>query len=762
MSGLKRIFTNTVLVMVVFSGSAWAQMDHIRVRPLAANIIVPQSRERAFRPDRQNYIQVTKISVLIDILESTAVTTIEIQLQNTSGSRQEAELIVPVPAGAVVRGFAYDGPSGEITAEVLAKDEAKRIYQQLVSKVRDPALVEFIGYNLIRSSVFPVEPHGKQKVRLTYEHLLEADDNRVDYFLPRTESLEYNVPWDIKVTIKSKRPISTVYSPTHKLTGMKKLDLRSMAETEGPIVVMVESEHGRTEPGPFRLSYLFVKNGVTASMFTYPDAKVSGGYFLLLAGLGADVTKREEESPIKREITLVIDRSGSMHNEKIEQVKEAAMQIIAGLKTGEAFNICIYNNSTQWFSKKPVLKSKETEEAAKKYIEGVTATGGTNIYDALKEALAQEPTKDMLPIVLFLTDGLPTVGTTSEVMIRQLVEKSNPHKRRVFTIGVGVDVNAPLLEKIADITRAKAEFVLPREDVEVKVGRVFAKLTGPVLADVEMEIVKDDGEPAVGRTRDIMPEKLPDMFEGDQMVLLGQYVGKEPVTFEITGNYMGRKRTFKFDFDFDKADVRNGFVPRLWAGRKIAQLIDEVRQMGAEPGTSSNDPKVKELTDEIVRLSTEFGILTEYTAFLAREGTNLADSHGIRAKAAEVLEVRAMRERSGYGGVNQGLNLAAQQSQGRLNMSNEYYDMDMKRVSITNVQQINDRAYYQRRGRWIDSRIVDKEAHIEPKKVIEFGSDEFMELAQKLARENRQGSIALRGDIILVVDGEPVLIRNSN
>ncbi|MHC4617576.1 MAG: VIT domain-containing protein, partial [Planctomycetota bacterium] len=495
-----------VVAMAFLVGEARAHLNHVGVRPLASNVIVPQSRARAFAPRQRGAIEITKVSALVDIFESTATTTIEIHLRNTGNRREEAELIFPVPDGAVVRGFAYDGPSGEITAKVLPKDEARRIYEQLVSKIRDPALVEFVGYNLIRSSVFPVEPRGKQKVRLTYEHLLEVDGNRVDYVLPRTESLEYAVPWDITVKIRSKRPIATVYSPTHKLVGMKEVDLKSMHDANGAIVITVRTEKPTTEPGPFRLSYLLQENGVTASMFAYPDGKVGGGYFLLLAGLPAEVPKVRDDPAIKREVTLVIDRSGSMRNEKIQQVKEATLQIIAGLKTGEAFNICIYNNTVEWFSRKPVIKTKETEEAARKYVEGITATGGTNIHDALLQALAQEPVEGMLPIVLFLTDGVPTVGNTSEVTIRELVTKSNPHKRRVFTFGVGVDVNAPLLEKIADASRAKAEFVLPKEDVEVKIGRVFKKLTGPVLADVELELTERSGSAAIGRTRDILPD----------------------------------------------------------------------------------------------------------------------------------------------------------------------------------------------------------------------------------------------------------------
>jgi len=741
-----------VFSLLAFGATVMAQPAHISVRPLASNIIVPQSRAVSFAPDRRQAIRITSIDVKIDIIESTAATTIEIHLQNNTSRRQEAELIVPVPDGAVVRGFAYDGPGGMITAEVLPKDEAKRIYRQLVSKVRDPALVEFVGYNLIRSNVFPVEARGRQKIRLTYDHLLESDGNRIDYVLPRTESLEYAVPWNIAADIRSKRPICTVYSASHKL------DIKRISNKH--LTVKITTDAVKT-PGPFRLSYLVGEGDMTASMFAYPDKKVGGGYFLLLAGLPAEPAGDGEDA-IKREVTLVIDRSGSMRNEKIEQVKEAALQILSGLDKGETFNIIIYNDTVESFSKKPVKKNKKTTASAAGYIEGVTAMGGTNIHEALKTALDQEPTEGYLPIVLFLTDGLPTVGQTSEIAIRNVVIKENPHRRRVFTFGVGVDVNAPLLEKIAEASRAKAEFVLPGEDVEVKVAKVFKRLAGPILADAELEVTTKQGDPAVGRTRDILPAVLGDLFEGDQLVLLGQYIGDDPVTFRISGNYLNRKRTFRFAFKFDKADRKNGFVPRLWASRKIAVLIDAVRQLGADGTVSADNPRVKELTDEIVRLSTEFGILTEYTAFLAREGTDLSDNVAVRHETATVLERRAMRSRSGYGGVNQSFNLGAQKAQTRLNMRNDYYDEQMNRVSVTSVRQVNDRAYYRRGSRWVDSRLVENESdHAGKAHVIEFATKEYFELLEKLAEEHQQASVALEGDILLMVDNRAVLVRNA-
>jgi Ca-activated chloride channel homolog len=727
-----------------------AEVKHVEIPSPFSNVLMPQSRHYSFAPQGTTAVRITQVEALVDILDAAATTTVEISLENNTNARQEAELMFPVPDGAVIRGFAYDGPGGEVTARVLPMEEAKKIYEQLVAKIKDPALVEFAGYNLVRSSVFPIDAGKKQKVRLTYENLLTVEGNRLDYCLPRSESVEYNVPWTITVNIKSRHPISTVYSSSHEVEKERK--------GEHKMTVKLTSL-AKTAPGPFRLSYMTEQDGVTASMFAYPDDKGDSGYFLLLVGLPADAFKGKNTPAIKREITLVIDHSGSMRGEKIAQVKEAAQQIIAGLKDGETFNIIIYSDNVERFSDGPVVQNKENAEAARKYIDAIRSTGGTNLHEALRTALEQKPAADTLGIVLFLTDGLPTVGNTSEVAIRELVTKSNPYNRRVFTFGVGVDLNAPLLQKIAEDSRAKSEFVLPNENVEVKVGRVFRALTGPVLTDPQIHIESTNAAiSAVGRITEMLPSKLPDMFDGDQLILLGRHIGTEPVVFDLMGNYLGTKKSFAFKFDFVKASSKNGFVPRLWASRKIAELSDTIRQMGADGKVGKDDPKIRELVSEIVKLSTEYGILTEYTAFLAREGTDFHHTNETIGGATDAFYSRAVATRAGLGGVNQSYNMTAQKSQSTMNYANEYYDQNMQRVSVTGVQQINDRAYYHRGNRWVDSRLVSDEA-AKPAKTIEYGSPEFFELLKKLETSNQQGSVALGGEILLLVDGERVLVK---
>ncbi len=519
-----------IILFALAGTAALAQVSHDRPQALASHIIVPHARPFT---DQAGTVRVTEVNAAIEIIEGVATTTLDLSLTNGTGARLEAELVLPVPAGAVLRGFTFQGSAAEPTAQLLAKDEARRIYDSIVAKTRDPALLEFLGHGAIRSSVFPVEPHGAQTVRVTYEHILPIDGDRVDYLLPRTESIDYHTPWHIAVKIRSKQALSTIYSPSHKLETIRSRD---------NIVTTRLAADATTEPGAFRLSYLLERNGITASLLAYPDPKIGGGYFLLLAGAPVKAPKNHS---IQREVTLVLDRSGSMAGEKLEQVRAAALQVLEGLDDGEAFNIIIYHEAVESFAAEPVVKNSETMRAARAYLKGIRVRGGTNIRDALVEALRAKPREGMLPIVLFLTDGLPTVGETSEKAIREVASRANPHERRIFTFGVGVDVNTPLLDKIALETRATSTFVLPKEDVELKVGQVFKRLVGPVLAGPKLEVIdpRKPGGVAFGRVRDLTPAKLPDLFEGDQLVLLGQYVGDEPITFTMEGNDFGEVTT---------------------------------------------------------------------------------------------------------------------------------------------------------------------------------------------------------------------------
>ncbi len=733
-------------------------------------IIMPPRPLPRPRPLPHEPVRLTAASAAISVDEQAAATRLELTLTNPSGMQQEAVVMIPVPEGVAVRSLEYDGVGPEPVAKVLPRDEARRIYDAIVNKTRDPALVEFAGTNMIRTSAFPIPAGKSQKLAITFEQVLGADGDRVDYWLPRSDSLaQSDVSWTISATIKSSRAIAGVYSASHELDVTR--------DAPGQVRVKVSSgSQADAARGSFRLSYLLQPrkgDGVAATLMAYPDPDVrggEGGYFLLLGGMPPTPADAEKQ---KREVVLVLDRSGSMRGEKIEQVRRAALQVVEGLEWGEAFNIIDYSDSIAAFADKPVIKDQASLEKARAYIRGLEANGGTNLHDALLEAMRPEPTKGMLPLVIFLTDGLPTVGERSEVKIRDDAKAANKFNRRVFTFGVGFDVNSPLLSGLGKASRGASTFVLPQEDVEVKVSQVFRRLNGPVLALPRLTVL-GDGTPG-GVLRELMPGELPDVFEGDQIVVLGQYAKAADMRLRLEGEQHGKKVTFEFEVSTKGATVRNAHVARLWARAKIGMMIDEVRQAGASGGVG--EARMKELTDEIVRLSTKWGILTEYTSFLATpEAERMAGDELRRANlrvAREYLHERAEKGRSGAGGVSQemnsaGLSAARAPAGGGGNVaapapaaqSQTYYAADMKEVEVRVIQQNADMALYLRNNRWIDSRLIEKEKEA-PEVTIELGTPAYTKLVDELVAQGRQSILANKGELYILHQSQRVLVKNQ-
>ncbi|MSR29690.1 MAG: VWA domain-containing protein [Phycisphaerales bacterium] len=738
--------------------------------PSVSHVIVPQHRVVPLRPGVAQGIVLTQVDSAVAIVGRVAQTTLDLSVYNPSPTPAEAVLLVPVPAGATVKGFAFSAAPGQMVsnpegvANIMPRDDARRLYDSIVRASRDPGLLEFAGATLIRSSVFPIGAGATQKIRVEWEELLASNDGRLDYILPRSEHLRQEAPWSMRVTVESSGGIAAVYSPSHALIEVH----RGPDSTKRQFVLDAQTQRA---PGPFMLSVLPAQGlGATATIAGYPDPTEGGGYFMLLGGVAPSSSSG---NAIPREVTIVLDRSGSMAGGKLDQAKLAIVQIVESLLPGERFNIIDYSNGVSLFAREPVAADGKAMVEARAYVATLRPSGGTNISDALVEALRQPHTVGTVPIVLFLTDGLPTVGQTSERAIREIAEKGNPHSRRIYAIGVGADVNVPLLDRIADITRAKAAYIVPGEDVEVKVAQVAKQLSGPVLADIELTARDSGGAEDTRRIHDLAPRRIPDVFAGEQLVVFGAYRGEKPALLELKARTPGGSVGATVPFDPAIATTRHAYVARLWATRRIAELVDEVRQLssdrptvpvGTTPGL--DDPRAKELVDEIVRLSARFGILTEYTAFFANEGTNLGDWGGLARGCRERLEKRAVMTRTGAAALNQGINFNDMKGKAQVAYDNRFIDESLQAQTISTVQQVSDRCFYNNSGRWVDSQLVASGREAVPTEsitideTVEFGSERHLALIAELAAEGRQGVLSLPGDTIVRHQTRNILVRN--
>lgn len=733
----------------------------------ARNIILPQ--RRVIRPaDRmvRQAVGMEKVNARILVNGRSAVTTLELNVRNDGSSPAEAELLLPVPEGVVVKGFYYGDGKTAWQASLMPAAEARRLYDRIVARRKDPALLEFAGYGAIRTSVFPVPPRSSVKLGVVYEELLTPTEHRLDYVLPRTEALSGSVPWTVRVELApGKDGPGNVFTPSHQ---MERHELG-----DGTVVLTLAEE--RMSPGPFRLSWLETRGrkgkahaAPDTSIYASPDAEGGkNGYFLAMVGKDG----RPGANTILREVTLVLDRSGSMRGEKLASMKEAAKRIVSGLKPGERFNIITYNEGVNLFEAAPVEKNAASEKAAHAWLDAVAARGGTNVHEALSSALAQPSHEGMLSVVLFLTDGLPTIGRTSEKDIVALAGEGNKAERRIFTIGVGEDVNAPLLRRMAEISGGLPSYVLSGENLEVKLEQVFRRLYGPVFRKVRYTVCSPDGKEQPGRVQDAIPSgTLPDIYSGTPAVLAGRYIGTE--RFLIRGTCVDRnneERAFSIVVDPRRiASMKDDFVARLWAARKIGSLETALMDMGdtfSGTGMRGTNPKTAELVEEIMRLSRDFGIMSSAASFFAddRSSGPWRREHVLPGSSPRGgLVGRVMQEsREGLDAIALQENAVAKKKELTLNKYNVQMDRRGRTVSFGHTAQIAQNGYFNRNGVWMESTVLSLPDGGRAVKTVQVGTPEYAAVADRLVKTNRQGLLALDGSVMLLLDGETVLMQNS-
>ncbi|MDH7570809.1 MAG: VWA domain-containing protein, partial [Armatimonadota bacterium] len=310
-----------------------------------------------------------------------------------------------------------------------------------------------------------------------------------------------------------------------------------------------------------------------------------------------------EESRAAKEITFVLDTSGSMSGEKLDQAKRALKFALDHLNRNDRFNLISFSGDVELFRPHLVDATPESVAAARRFVEELQARGGTNIHDALLAALKQQsPRRGVPAMILFLTDGLPTVGVTDLKEILSNVNKTRVEGLRLFVFGVGDDVNTYLLDRLSGENGGVSEYVRPGEDLEVKVSSFYTKIATPALSNLELDY-------GGAEVYDVYPKRLPDLFAGTQVLVTGRYRKPGRFTLTLRGSVGGEPRRFTYPADFSGEDRGTSFIPRIWATRKVGYLLDELRLHGHN----------QELVDEVTRLGMEYGIVTPYTSALVEE-----------------------------------------------------------------------------------------------------------------------------------------------
>ncbi len=549
---------------------------------------IPPPRVYPFAP-----LEMTYAKVNARVTDQIAVTSVDQEFYNPNPQRLEGTFIFPVPKGAQINKFTMEIDGKQVEAELLAAEKAKRIYEDIVRKMKDPALLEYSGRDLFKVRIFPIEPNSKKRITLSYSQLLKADDGLVNYVLPLNTEKYSAKPIkhvSVKLELETKRPLKSIYSSSHSVE----------IKRNGANRAVVAYEATEVKPdADFQLYYSTEKDEIAANLLSY---RTSGedGYFVLLVSPGIDV---KEKQVVLKDVAFVLDTSGSMAGKKLDQAKKALQFCVENLNDGDRFEIIRFSTEVEPLFDKFVDASKANRSKANDFIKELRPIGGTAIDDALRKALALRPEKSDRPfVVIFLTDGRPTIGTTDEEQIVAGVRKSSGNTR-IFCFGIGTDVNTHLLDKITEETRAFSQYVLPEEDIEVKVSNFFSKIKEPVLANPKLAFTGDI------RVTKLYLAPLPDIFKGEQLIVVGRYTGKGDSAVIIEGAVNGTPKKFTYEVKFPGESGDHEFIPRLWATRRVGYLLEAIRLHGENA----------ELRDEVTELARKFGIVTPYTAYLIVE-----------------------------------------------------------------------------------------------------------------------------------------------
>lgn len=671
---------------------------------------------------------------------------LEQTFHNPSRAQLEGEYLLALSGEAQVHDFHLYINGKKTRGEVLDAKEAAGVYEDIVRKLRDPALLEFARHGLFKARVFPIAPMSDRKIELSYAQVMSYNSGTFRFSLPIRQSGQGSIEkFHLTVNLETETPLANIYSPSHQIDVSRDGERRAR--------ITLEANRLQADKD-FLLYYSLADQDVNASVLTFRPRTDRDGYFMLFAEPAFDAT---EQKVIPKDIIFVVDVSGSMAGEKIAQVREALRYCVNKLKADDMFEIIHFSSTIESFQGALKRAGEDEIENALYFIDNLTAAGGTNIDGALNEALRLKAEPDDRPTsVVFLTDGLPTEGETD---INRILQNVNDQPRdfiRIFNFGVGYDVNTYLLDKLAEDHHGSANYVKPGENIEKEVSEFFAKNSSPVLTNAEM----DFGNVQV---YDIYPQKFPDIFKGQHVTVIGRYRAPGRSDIELSGKQGDEMRRFQYQAEFARRQTDNEFVAKLWANRKVAHLLTQIRFNGENP----------ELVESIKNLGREYGIVTRYTSYLVteqeRELTRAEELIRLGQAGATAVQLQAVQEARdalsqedeesvGTTTFFDALS-ASPRTEARSVGKNAVLSSKVKKKLAANEREINmiltvrkiaDKTFYLKNGVWVESEL---KVNTKPDKMITFLSDDYFALSKQ---DPLLGRILALGESVLFKWGNKI------
>ncbi|MGH1365264.1 MAG: VIT domain-containing protein [Calditrichia bacterium] len=622
MNTRRSLFTITLFVCSLLVGPLPSTLS------AQGRIILPWPDNPRRPVERIEPVRLTKVEADVKIINGAGTVKLDQTFYNPNGRQREGQYLFMLPNESQIHDFHLYVDGEKTQGEILDKNEARRIYNNIVRGQRDPALLEYVDHRLFRASIFPFPERGERRIEMTYATVLDFSSETYRLTIPIKQSGQAIIDdYTMHIDLETDQNLGTVYSPTHTLEVKRNGNRKARIHMEAKNMEASKN---------FVLYYTLDTNEINANLLSFRPRTDKDGYFLMMAH--PSIKLNSKRAVIPKDIIFVIDASGSMQGKKMEQAKEALQYCIRSLNSRDRFEIIRFSSSLKTFSNTLNLASSEAKQNAESFIENIGAAGGTNIDAALRKALRTKASADKRPTsVLFLTDGLPTSGETDVTQILKNVKSERRDEIRIFNFGVGFDVNTFLLDKLAADMSGSSTYVKPGENLEEAISTFYAQNSTPALTDPE---IKFD----LKGIYDVYPVRIPDIFLGQRVMILGRYKNSGSANARLSGEQAGKKRSFTYDVKFDHREKNNDFIATLWANHKVSHLLEDIRFNGEN----------HELVTEVKRLGEEYGIVTPYTSYLVTE------------QEREISAINARRKRGDLGTSFDGVISGAQENRQKL------------------------------------------------------------------------------------------------
>ena len=586
---------------------------------VAALVVADRAKGQALVVGGGSSVRVESCHVTATVEEGVARVEVDETFRNPASRALEGVFCFRLPESAIVGDFSMWMEGKEQRGRVIDAKTGRQIYDSIVRKQRDPGLLEQTGWREFRVNVFPVPANDVVRVKLTWSDLLRDDAGLDTLTLPLPNESGVVGDLRVEVAITAAAGLAALDCPSHA---------KAKLECSGDHATATWSGDGVVPASPFVLRMVPKRSGFTASLLADRAEGAASGWFVARVvphwARATSDAMAETAPEIPRDLLFVVDRSGSMDGAKIQQARAALLAGLATLRPCDRFDVVSFSTDVTALGGGELLAATPKNlERARQAAAQITASGGTNIGGGLLAALKEcRPDRARFAAIVFLTDGMPTVGETDpERLLATWRERSGA--TRLFALGVGTDVKDFLLTKLAAEGRGDARYVRDGDDLEVPLASLFAKIRTPLLLDPEVQLTSDGAQ-----LQDLEPRRLPDLFEGRALFVAGRYTGSGPAVLHLRGRSGKREVAVDVPVDLPAVTPPRPHVAQLWAKSRVERLLDDLRVLGPN----------REIESEVRALGLAHQIVTPYTSFLVVEA-NVKTADGASGPADSVPSV---------------------------------------------------------------------------------------------------------------------------